>query len=1316
MTKKILSMLLAVLMVVSMIPLTAAAEGETGPAGTEKDPFTVGVTTSASTPNFPTTDKTILKFTKNGYYKLTSNIVTRAITKDGDDVTDVTLDLNGFNITWSNYKADGSEGNTNNLFYVGGNGPRALTVINTQKEYKSVITGPKGSSNTFLLSGASPELTIGENITVQKPEDATNRNAYAVAVHENTTGTAKITLNGCVIEDAHGLYMNGKIGANASAEDSTSVQLKLNGATIKATSASGVGIYQAGYGDTSDVTAVNSNITGASVGIEVRAGKLNLVNTTVKSEGKDKYAEKPSNNGGTTWGSALTISQHTTNQPIDVTLDENVVLEGPVALSIIETVSSRTDENAKKVTVNVKGGKYTAVTSSGVEQSDGNIIEGSKGIDRALRVTATKANVTVSGGEFNGDVEIKAGSNVSITGGQFKDEAQIKNFVAKTHIVSKDTSATLEYSVVAAAGLVGDPVKVDAEGVAKTEVTGIFTGEDGNKAGNTTESSDNSVTIKATTGKTKENEQADKTEITIKGDTAESMSDFDKDGEPVDGTAPSMTIETDKATVVLDSAAVGQIAKAAKEKGDVKIEVEKNTVPSGAKYMAEYTVDVKAGTSDHEALKKSVLEAAGASVEITITVDKPETAKATDEIQAWYVEDGLLNEKLGCEVNGDKLDITIGHLSTIRLQTIAANAVIVKDNGDTFPTDAITVEAALAEGGNYTLLKDVDLKATVAPSNALTIKGDGHTITPASGFEKDRVELNALFKSGQNLTFENVTLDAKGVCYVINQTAGTLTIDDKATVKGGKGFTGETASAGGGVYVTGGTLEVKKGATISSNTSGVADDGYLEYAADVYVGSGVTATINGTVGDMYAEATGVTVGATGKVGTAFVDFKSSAPSSITVNKGASIETLLLPLDYITSGNVSDRAIAKIASVVAPTDVSAPATLTTGTVPEKQTATVVGQKAKTGGTKDNKEVTINNNKTIVIGEDATLTIPEGTKVTVKDDTVEITNNGTLDVRGSLVCAEEDDDKYVKLEGDGEIIGKDIDVDTSEKTGLRKIVTVKFYDDKDEVDSIAKIIVRNDGDKTTGTWPTATVTPPTAPTKTGKEFVYWAFASGEGKVYPGQKVTIPADAENNSSIAYYAKYIEAQGGEDPGAKNPFTDLVDDWYKDAVQYVYDNGLMAGTDKDKFSPKRNLTRAQVAQILYAMAGAPTPTGSVDVFTDVVPGEWYVDAIKWAVGENIMGGVSADKMAPNADISRQQLALMLYAYAGHPEVAKADAAVLENFTDKGSVDDWAADAMTWAVKNGYISGTSADKLSPKGTANRAQAAIIIMNYHANNK
>lgn len=178
--------------------------------------------------------------------------------------------------------------------------------------------------------------------------------------------------------------------------------------------------------------------------------------------------------------------------------------------------------------------------------------------------------------------------------------------------------------------------------------------------------------------------------------------------------------------------------------------------------------------------------------------------------------------------------------------------------------------------------------------------------------------------------------------------------------------------------------------------------------------------------------------------------------------------------------------------------------------------------------------------------------------------------------------------------------------------------------------------------------------------------------------------------------------------------FTDVQPtDWYAEAVTYAVENGLFQGTSATTFEPNANMNRAMLVTVLYRMSGEQAKADTA--FGDVAQNAWYAEAVAWAKTNGIVSGVSATQFAPNQNVTREQMAAILYRYAQYKgqETGNADAK-LAAFADANTVSSYALPAMNWAVKNGLISGTSTTTLSPNGSATRAQVATILMRYQKN--
>ena len=212
--------------------------------------------------------------------------------------------------------------------------------------------------------------------------------------------------------------------------------------------------------------------------------------------------------------------------------------------------------------------------------------------------------------------------------------------------------------------------------------------------------------------------------------------------------------------------------------------------------------------------------------------------------------------------------------------------------------------------------------------------------------------------------------------------------------------------------------------------------------------------------------------------------------------------------------------------------------------------------------------------------------------------------------------------------------------------------------------------------------------------------------------GGKYTFAMPSRAVTVMAVFAplpgdKQKPCDGGADCPSRG-FTDLgsVGTWYHEAVDYVLRSSLMGGYGNGTFGPSNNLSRAQFAQILFNMEGRPVVNYLLQ-YGDVAEGAWYTEAIRWAASQGIIGGYSGGVFGPNDSITREQLAVMLWRYAGSPAATDKEL----RFTDADKAGGYALEALRWAVENSVMSGRGGGILDPKGLVTRAQAAQMLMNF-----
>ena len=178
-----------------------------------------------------------------------------------------------------------------------------------------------------------------------------------------------------------------------------------------------------------------------------------------------------------------------------------------------------------------------------------------------------------------------------------------------------------------------------------------------------------------------------------------------------------------------------------------------------------------------------------------------------------------------------------------------------------------------------------------------------------------------------------------------------------------------------------------------------------------------------------------------------------------------------------------------------------------------------------------------------------------------------------------------------------------------------------------------------------------------------------------------------------------------------KLPFDDVNEnDWFYNAVKYTYCNKIMSGLNGNTFSPNTKVTRGMLVTILYNLEGHPSITGT-SKFADVQNKNiYFYNAVVWASNNNVVSGYANGKFGPDDNITREQLATILYNYCRYKGKYKTVHADYSKFTDNNKISDFAKWGMNWAVGNQIVNGSNG-KLNPQGTATRAEAAAMISNY-----
>ena len=242
---------------------------------------------------------------------------------------------------------------------------------------------------------------------------------------------------------------------------------------------------------------------------------------------------------------------------------------------------------------------------------------------------------------------------------------------------------------------------------------------------------------------------------------------------------------------------------------------------------------------------------------------------------------------------------------------------------------------------------------------------------------------------------------------------------------------------------------------------------------------------------------------------------------------------------------------------------------------------------------------------------------------------------------------------------------------------------------------------------------TVEKPKDPERAGYAFDGW---------YCDEKLETIYDFETKvtRAITLYAKWNPQT--VDPGGSsewiNPFIDVdADDWYYDDVKYTNKNGLMMGTSNTLFSPDATLTRAMLVTVLYRAEGELEITGTT-TFEDVDDNAYYAKAVVWGQQNGIIKGYSETEFAPDANITREQIAAIMHRYAQHKgyDVSVGENTNILSYDDFDSISEYAIPSMQWAVGSGMIKGRTESTLNPDAFATRVEIAAMLHRFIEANK
>lgn len=213
--------------------------------------------------------------------------------------------------------------------------------------------------------------------------------------------------------------------------------------------------------------------------------------------------------------------------------------------------------------------------------------------------------------------------------------------------------------------------------------------------------------------------------------------------------------------------------------------------------------------------------------------------------------------------------------------------------------------------------------------------------------------------------------------------------------------------------------------------------------------------------------------------------------------------------------------------------------------------------------------------------------------------------------------------------------------------------------------------------------------------------------------GEGATVTLTVSSEAAIfSPVASFRETTSGE---SALPFTDVNRTaWYHASVQFVYERKLFQGVSADHFAPNGSVTRGMLATILHRLAGEPAAQGTAIVFSDVTSGTWFEPGVSWSAANGVVNGMGNGTFLPNANVTREQLAVMLHRYAtSYANLENTSSGDLTRFTDRRAVSSWAEEGLTWAVGVGILNGDDRGALNPGASASRAETATMMSRFAA---
>ena len=1096
-------------------------------------------------------------------------------------------------------------------------------------------------------------VTVGENVTLCGWAglfiDQNGNNNYGIVA--NVYGTLK-SVKDTSGAGGHALYVNGTIKAT----EGNVPKITLDGATLN--TEAGNGIYLAGYTETSIRNSTITSSSEGSTGIEIRAGKLTITDSTVTG-GSGEYEGGPNGNGSTSSNVALAVVQHTTKLPLEVTVNGGTFSGGAAFIQADE--QNNGDEAIAKIKIDIQAGKFEGqVYSENVE----NFISGGTFSDTE---NITSENYLTDSVKLENNEVTPLGptdeASVAQVGSTYYKSLSAAIAAAKdggtvTLLKDNETTDTI---------VVRENLTLDLHGCTLT------LSQPQSKEPQFVVSSTGDLTIRDTLGNGK---------MDITGSLGVKSGKL---------TLESGTIESDyygiyvydNGTAVINGGTINSKyagLSGNNTTGDMNFEVnggKLNTTDGPAIYMpGQMTLKITGGTLNGGiSLRMGQVTISGGTINATAgSIDDPKDYYNKSE-NAWlpdalYVFNGTYGS--GNETYGNALNLTITG-GTFNCANGQGSAIAIYDIGKVSQESAVTIS------GNAELSTNAENREAY---QVLSLKDIG-VENPDTGYGNTEF-VGKADTSISGGTFSSVVKEE--YCADGFEPVTTPGSDGKYTVEVANDMTAKIVDANGNDVAAYETLD----AALTHVTPGqtIALLANVEYNGKVSIPEGVTLDGNGNAITATAEITSgafievmtdnvtikdLVVNTNGKAkhGIQFYQTKGGELSGVTVNGGSYTSVIV---NGSTDIRIENCTLNPGSGAYANIEYAMGSGVTT--VPS---VTVSNPKYDSG-------------KPLVYVDSATIkAITNEANPSDKDiaDALEQVNkNVTISgmemvwVNGSFVARPiptpvdpgDDDDDDNNNSGSSSVRRYDIEADAGRGGDISPDGRVRVRRGENQTFRITA----DDGYE-----------------------IYDVEVDGES-VGAVSRYTFENVREDHTISATFRQ----TGAQTEEAQLPFLDVAEGaWYYDAVAYCYENGIMDGTSSVSFAPGMLLNRAMAAQVLYNLADGTASTAAG--FPDVAASAWYADAVNWAAANGYVTGYDNGSFGPEDSLTREQLAVILYRYAGSPEPTGS----LDGFTDAASASDYAVDALRWAVGEGLLTGKDGGRLDPAGTASRAELAQILARF-----